>query len=286
VTYTNAIDPPNCPGANGGSPGIVVNYGQRLMNTNGIEFAQTSKGVVVPWNGTATARVMATTQGSAGNVGSGTITTIEGNSYDKLSVTNPQATGNGADASNTPIETVADFDAARAVLEQELRQAIAQQISASKKAGETLGAPNFSTDHQPTDKVGVFNATMSLQGEGDFYFDSDVHKAFESYLSQRVPNDQQLLTDGPIQVDYRILSATQGGQLVFVGDTAAFIAPKLDMNKIRAAMVGRPVAQARFYLQGLNVRSGNIKEQPITAAAGEVHGGGGVEGDEVEAGGS
>jgi hypothetical protein len=212
---------------------------------------------------------MATTRGSAGNVGSGTITIIQNNTYD-LTVTNPQATGGGADAKNTPIETVADFDAARAVLEQELRQSIAQQISAAKKAGETLsetliyGAPQFSTDHQPSDKVAVFNATMSLQGEGDFYFDSDVHKAFENYLAQRVPNDQQLLTDGPIQVDYRILSATKGGQLVFVGDAAAFIAPKLDMDKIRAQVVGRPLAQARFYLQSLNVRSVSIKEQPLT----------------------
>jgi len=264
VVYTNNLDQPP-----GGSPGLVVLNGQRLLNTNGIEFAQTSRSIVVPWKGTAQSRVMATTRGSAGNVGSGTITTIQNNTYD-LTVTNPQATGGGADAKNTPIETVADFDAARAVLEQELRQSIAQQISAAKKAGETLsetliyGAPQFSTDHQPSDKVAVFNATMSLQGEGDFYFDSDVHKAFENYLAQRVPNDQQLLTDGPIQVDYRILSATKGGQLVFVGDAAAFIAPKLDMDKIRAQVVGRPLAQARFYLQSLNVRSVSIKEQPLT----------------------
>ena len=264
VVYTNNLDQPP-----GGSPGLVVLNGQRLLNTNGIEFAQTSRSIVVPWKGTAQSRVMATTRGSAGNVGSGTITIIQNNTYD-LTVTNPQATGGGADAKNTPIETDADFDAARAVLEQELRQSIAQQISAAKKAGETLsetliyGAPQFSTDHQPSDKVAVFNATMSLQGEGDFYFDSDVHKAFENYLSQRVPNDQQLLTDGPIQVDYRILSATKGGQLVFVGDAAAFIAPKLDMDKIRAQVVGRPLAQARFYLQSLNVRSVSIKEQPLT----------------------
>ena len=264
VVYTNNLDQPP-----GGSPGLVVLNGQRLLNTNGIEFAQTSRSIVVPWKGTAQSRVMATTRGSAGNVGSGTITIIQNNTYD-LTVTNPQATGGGADAKNTPIETVADFDAARAVLEQELRQSIAQQISAAKKAGETLsetliyGAPQFSTDHQPSDKVAVFNATMSLQGEGDFYFDSDVHKAFENYLAQRVPNDQQLLTDGPIQVDYRILSATKGGQLVFVGDAAAFIAPKLDMDKIRAQVVGRPLAQARFYLQSLNVRSVSIKEQPLT----------------------
>src|SRR5487761_356861 len=273
VVYTNNVDAPQCPGQNCGTPGLVVYAGQRLLNTNGIEFAQTSRnykgsGVLVPWHGSTTANVIATTRGSAGNVGSGTINVIQNNSYD-LTVNNPQATGGGADASNTPIMTVADFDAARAVLEQELRQSIAQQISAAKKTGETLsdtliyGAPLLNTDHQPSDKVAVFNATMSLQGEGDFYFDADVHKAFQNYLAQRVPNNQQLLTDAPVQVNYRILSANKGGQLVFLGDAAAFIAPRLDMNAIRAQMVGRPIAQARFYLQSLNVRSVTIKEQPL-----------------------
>ncbi|HEY2599709.1 MAG TPA: baseplate J/gp47 family protein [Candidatus Dormibacteraeota bacterium] len=268
VVYTNNENPPHCPGQYCGSPGLILSPGQRLMNTNGIEFAQSSRGVLVPWNGSALSNVIATTRGAAGNVGSNTITTIENNSHD-ISVTNPQATGGGADAQNTPTETVADFDAARAVLEQELRQSIAQQIAAAKKGGETLSdtliyaAPQFSTDHQPGDKVAAFNATMSLQGEGDFYVDADVHKAFQNYLAQRIPNNQQLLTDAPVQVDYRILSATKGGLLVFVGDAAAFVAPKLDMDKIRAQIVGRPLAQARFYLQGLNVRSVSIKEQPL-----------------------
>jgi hypothetical protein len=275
VVYTNSMSQPNCPRAGCTSPGLVVLKGQRLDDSaDGITFAQTTSnyqgGVLVPWQGTANANIIAVAQGSAGNVGGNVITTIENNPYNGLTVTNPQATGGGANASNTPQMTVSDFDAARAVLEQELRQSIAQQISAGKKTGESLsetliyGAPLFSTDHQPSDKVAAFNATMSLQGEGDFYFDSDVHKAFENYLAQRVPNNQQLLTDGPIQVDYRILSATKGGQLDFLGDAAAFVAPKLDMDKIRAQIVGRPIAQARFYLQRLNVRSVNIKEQPIT----------------------
>jgi hypothetical protein len=276
VVYTNSMSQPSCPHAGCTSPGLVVLKGQRVVDgADSVTFAQTSGGyqggVLVPWKGSASANVIAVERGSAGNVGSNMITTIDKNPYEGgLSVTNPQATGGGANASTTPQMTVSDFDAARAVLEQELRQAIAQQIAASKKAGETLsetmiyGAPLFSTDHQPGDKVPVFNGTMSLQGEGDFYFDADVHKAFESYLAQRVPNNQQLLTESAIQVDYRILSATKGGNLTFVGDAAAFVAPKLDMDKIRAEVVGRPLAQARFYLQNLNVRSVSIKEQPMT----------------------
>jgi hypothetical protein len=249
--------------------------GQRLTDSqDGISFAQTTSnyqgGVLVPWGGTASANVIAVTAGVAGNVGNGVITTIEGNPYGGLTVSNPQATGGGTNASSTPIMTVSDFDAARAVLEQEIRQAIAQQIAASGKAGEKLsetliyGVPQFSTDHQPTDKVGSFNGTMNLQGEGDFYFEADVHKAFENHLAQLVPNNQQLLAESPIQVDYRILSATKGGFITFLGDTSAFVAPKLDMDKIRSQVVGRPIAQARFYLQSLNVRSVAIKEQPMT----------------------
>jgi hypothetical protein len=273
IVYTNSMSQPDCKhdpvGCN--SPGIVVLKGQRVADsTDGVMFAQNSSDVLVRWQSTASATVIAINKGASGNVGGGAIDTIQGNQFGGLSVTNPQATGGGANASKTSQMTVADFDAGRAVLEQELRQALAQQIAAVKKSNETLsdtmifGAPLFTTDHQPGDKVGVFNGTMQLQAEGDFYVDADVHKAFEDYLAVRVPNNQQLLTESAIQVDYRILSATKGGFLTFVGDAAAFVAPKLDMDKIRAQVVGRPLAEARFYLQNLNVRSVSIKEQPMT----------------------
>src|SRR6266571_3307810 len=50
VVYTNDFPVPKCPGINCGSPGISIPYGQRLMNTNGLEFAQTTRSVVVRWN--------------------------------------------------------------------------------------------------------------------------------------------------------------------------------------------------------------------------------------------
>jgi hypothetical protein len=105
---------------------------------------------------------------------------------------------------------------------------------------------------------------MTLTGEGDFYIDSDVQKAFATYLSQRVPVTEQLLTESPIQVDYRILSATRGGYLTFLGTASAFVAPKLDKNQILAKVVGRPLSQAKFFLQTLPIRSVTIKEQPMT----------------------
>ncbi|HXN91079.1 MAG TPA: baseplate J/gp47 family protein [Candidatus Sulfotelmatobacter sp.] len=276
VFYTNNINKPSCtPGIlDCRSPGILVPYGQRLMNTNGLEFAQTTGDVIVPWKtstgpGVVQVWVIAVKPGPSGNVGHDTITQIESNPFDQLTVNNNQATGGGTDPSSTPVMTEADFDAARAQLEQELHQAIAQELQAGGQPGEKLsetiifGPPQFTTDHQPADKVPSFTGTMTVSGEGDFYVDADVINAYKTYLTQRVPNDQQLLTSSPIQVQYRLLSAAKGGYLVFVGTASAYIAPKLDEQKILSQIVGRPVAQARFYLEKLPIRSVAIKEQPL-----------------------
>src|SRR5258708_3434116 len=77
VTYTNELK-----GGFGSGPGIVFKVGQRLTNTNGIVFAQTSDlppwgGVMVPWQGTASANVQAVNPGVSGNVGGNTITVID-----------------------------------------------------------------------------------------------------------------------------------------------------------------------------------------------------------------
>jgi len=271
VTYTNNLSDPN---GISGSPGLLFKYGQRLMNTNGLEFAQTSPNTVVPWNGgQKTVSIVAVKPGTTGNVGDHTITQIENccDPFDgsKVHVTNLQATGGGTDPSSTPQMTVADFDAARAQLEQSIHQSIAQQLAAAGQAGEKLsetiifGPPQFTTDHQPQDKVPTFTGTMTVVGEGDFYSDADVITAYKTYLAQHVPNNQQLLTESPIHVQYRLLSSAKGGSLVFVGSASAYVAPTLDEAQIRAAIVGRPVAQARFYLQKLPIRSVAIKEEPL-----------------------
>src|SRR2546421_4778524 len=165
--------------------------------------------------------------------------------------------------------TVSDFDSARAQLEQSLHQTIAQELSTAGQQGEKLAEtiifspPQFTTDHQPNDKVPSFTGTMTVSGEGDFYSDADVVQAYKANPVRLIPNDQQLLTESPIQVQYRLLSSTKGGFLVFVGNASAYVAPKLDEEKIRAQIVGRPVAQARFYLEKLPIRSVAIKEQPV-----------------------
>src|SRR5712692_188566 len=217
VKYTNNLSKPRLDP----SPGLSFPYGQRLLNTDGITFAQTSPATLVTWGGgTAMVDVIAIKPGIAGNVGSDTITTIVDccGPYDptKVLANNPQATGGGVDASSQPLMTQGDFDDARAQLEQGLRQSIAQELAGAGQPGEKLsetivyGAPDFNTDHRPGDNVPNFSGTMTLQGEGDFYIDSDVQKAYAAYLAQRVPSDQQLLVESGVKVDYRVLNANYG----------------------------------------------------------------------------
>jgi hypothetical protein len=216
--------------------------------------------------------VVATQPGSAGNVGDHTINSwapSDPNPYSCFTVTNPQATGNGTDPSHAPLMTEADFDAGRAQLQQELNQEIAQILQSGAKQGEKLsdtivyGSPQFNTDHKPGDNVPSFSGTMTLTGEGDYYYDSDVVKAYTQYLQQRVPNNQQLLTESGVKVDYRILDASSGGHLTFIGNAVAYVAPKLDENQILASIVGRPLQGVKFFLQTLPIQSSEIDEQPI-----------------------
>src|SRR6267378_1693909 len=263
VVYTNSCTHNN--------PTFTMPKGQRLYDpTNQLDFAQTSGDANIAAGKSVTVNIIAVRSGSAGNVGGHVITQIVPNAFSCLSVDNPQATGGGTDPSSTPQMTVTDFDAARAQMEQQLHQAIAQQLAAGVQKGEKLsesivyGAPQFNTDHSPNDAVQSFSGTMTVTGEGDYYFDGDVTKAFQSYLAQRVPNDQELLTESGTQVTYRLLSANKGGNLTFVGSATAFIAQKLDETKIRAQIVGRPLTSAKIYLQTLGVKSVVIKESPIT----------------------
>jgi hypothetical protein len=260
--------------SNNTSTWFQFKYGQRLLNTNGLVFAQTSKTFSVAPNAHSDATVSAVKPGVAGNVGSNTITTILGDNgqpttYD-LTVDNLQATGGGQDASSKPVMTESDFDAGRAQLEQELRQTVAQQLATGLQSGEKLSetiiyaAPQFNTDHQPGENVPSFNGTMTLTGEGDFYVDSEVQKAFQQYLATRVPTNEQLLTESPIVVSYRVLSTAKGGNLTFVGNASAFVAPLLDEKKILSQIVGRPLSAAKIYLERLPIKSVTIKESPMT----------------------
>jgi hypothetical protein len=255
--------------------GFAIPTGQTVSG-QGYNFAVTAGGQV---GGSApqhvTFPIQAASPGAGSNLGSHTITSFSTpNSpagraaHDCLTVDNPSPTSGGADEVKQPQISQSDYDAARAQLEQQLRQGIQEELTKETQSGETLGqlinfqAPEVNTDHKVGDTVGTFTMQMNLKGEGAFYFASDVKKALNANLAKKVPADS-VLTENVPQDDFQLNEQDAGGHLVFHGKAQGYIAPKVNYDQVRSKLTGRPISQARSYLLTLPVQSALIKEKPF-----------------------
>jgi Baseplate J-like protein len=245
-----------------------VLQGTRLINTNGIVFAQTSGDVAVNKGQSVDASVTAVNPGGSGNVGDHTINEFQGGSPNCLTVANKQPTGGGADEQKQPQITQSDYDAARAQLEQQLRQQIQQALAQQTQSGETLAAlvnydaPDVNTDHKVGETVGQFTMQMNLKGEGAFYVDTDVRKALQENLAKHVPSES-VLTDNKVQTDYQLTEQDAGGHLRFHGKAQSFVAPKINYDQVRSRLTAKPTSQALSYLRTLPVQTAQIKQEPF-----------------------
>ncbi|TMF88107.1 MAG: hypothetical protein E6I08_08310 [Chloroflexi bacterium] len=214
------------------------------------------------------ASVVAVNPGAAGNVPAGTINTINNNNTNCLTVTQPSDTSGGADAQKKTVIQTSDIETARSSLDAQLRKQIGDDLGKQVQPGEKLSdqiafqPADFASDHKVGDEVGSFNATMKLTGEGAFYNTADVEKAFDGLLTRKVPADKQL-TDNPIKTNYTIANAAQGGHLTFKGSASAFLAPKIDFDRVKGRLVGRTLGTAQHDLSKLPVQSAQIKETPF-----------------------
>ncbi|HEX6350768.1 MAG TPA: baseplate J/gp47 family protein [Candidatus Dormibacteraeota bacterium] len=246
---------------------ITVPDGLRVSG-GGQTFA--TKGQVGPLQpGQAgSASVVAVNPGAAGNVPAGTINTINNNNTSCLTVTQPSDTSGGADEQKKTVIQTSDIETARSSLDAQLRKQIGDDLGKQVQNGEKLSdqiayqPADFAPDHKVGDEVGNFNATMKLTGEGAYYNAADVEKAFDALLTRKVPADKQL-TDNPIKTNYTIANAAEGGHLTFKGSASAFLAPKIDFDRVKGRLVGRTLGSAQHDLSQLPVQSAQIKETPF-----------------------
>lgn len=245
--------------------GLQIPNGQRLRGA-GQEFAQ--QGDVTVGRGQASSvNIVATQPGNGGNVGVGAITAISGNPFDCLTGSNPAATAGGKDEQKLKEITSADMETARSALEQQLRKQIGDDLTKQAQPGEKLSdqlvtqPPDLATDHKVGENLPTFTATMTLKAEGALYMVDDVQKAFTEALRQKVPADQTL-TDNKSHSDWQVTSSA-GGRLVFRGRASGFVAPKLDLERIKGRMVARPAGSVRKDLSRYPVRSVEVKEHPV-----------------------
>lgn len=252
-----------------GCPAQLQLVAGQILQGAGQSFAQDDNTQPINPGETATATVHAAQNGAAGNVGPGTITTINnaGLWATCLRVTNPGALAGGADEQHATVISQADIQQARTVLEQQARQQIQSDLGGKVHAAEkmsptiTWGTPTFNTDHKADDGVKTFNGTMTLQGEGAYYVADDVSKAMASQLRAQVARGQQL-TDAGTNAQYQVTGAP-GGHLTFKGRASGYVAPAIDLNQVSKSLPGKSVGSAGTQLHKLPVRDVRISQSPF-----------------------
>ncbi|HYW25116.1 MAG TPA: baseplate J/gp47 family protein, partial [Terriglobales bacterium] len=250
----------NCP-----APALAIPNGQRLLTSSGIVFAQIGEVIIDP-GAQKTVPIKAVQTGQAGNVAAGQIVAIDRNAYGCLTGSNEAPTAGGTDDQKQTVIQTSDIQGARATLEQQLRQQIINELNAGAQKGETMvGQPlftkdDFNTTHNVDDNVGSFTATLVLSAEGDYYSKDDINRAFTDRLAAKVPAGQQLTTNNVVAT-YAV-TASPGGHLDFNGSANGYIAPQIDVAKIKAQLAGKPATQAHDVLTRLPVQRSVISQSP------------------------
>jgi Baseplate J-like protein len=255
-TYVN-----NC----GPLQGFTIASGQRLMTASGVIFAQIGDVIVEPGS-QKNVPIKAVQTGQAGNVGAGQIVGIDHNAYNCLSGTNEAATSGGTDDQKQTVIQSSDIQSAKANLEQQLRTQIIDELDRGLQKGETrvaqplFSTENFNTTHNVDDSVPSFTATLQLSAEGDYYLKDEVDQAFTDRLAAKVPSGDQLTTN-KVVATYNVTAAS-GGHLDFNGSANGYIAPSIDVAKIKSQLAGKPATQAHDVLTRLPVQRSVISQSP------------------------
>ena len=253
-TYVN-----NCP------QGLTIPNGQRLRSVTGVLFAQMGD-VTVAQGQQKTVDIKAVQTGATGNVAPGQITGIDNNGFPCLTGTNQAPTAGGSDDQKQTVIQSSDVQGAKAELERQLRQQVIDDFKRGVQKGETMAPqPTFtneqySTDHNVDDAVPKFTATLSLTAEGDYYMGDDVDQAFTALLNGKVPADKQLTTNKVVAA-YTV-TAGAGGHLDFAGTANGYIAPKIEVDRVKSQLAGKPAAQAHDVLTRLPIQRSVIDQSP------------------------
>jgi hypothetical protein len=255
-TYNN-----NCPFA------LAVPNGQRLHSATGAVFAQLGD-VSVGQNQQRTIDIKAVQAGQAGNVGAGQVSGIDNNQYSCLTGSNQGPMAGGTDDQKQTVIQTSDIQSARAAAEQSLRQSMVDELgrAAQKDKGEALANPpifqneTFTTTHPADDPSPTFTASLQLTAEGDYYVADEVTRAFTDRLVSKVPVGQQLTTN-KVTPNYTV-TASAGGHLEFNGSVSGYLAPRIDLQKVKGQLVGKSAAQAHDVLTTLPIQHSVISQSP------------------------
>ncbi|MHB8572284.1 MAG: baseplate J/gp47 family protein [Candidatus Dormibacteria bacterium] len=227
----------------------------------------------------ATVNATATSAGAADNTDADTVTRVDcggsGGAPYGLSVTNPNAFTNGADASSSKVVSQKDWDTAKAALLAQLKTKLDADMKndlAKDRSGNTteklvdqtlVETPQVQADHQVNDPTDKFTLNVSVHRTETALSDQAVRDLLKAGLRATLnPATTTLLDDqdNPVTVTYSIVDARPDGSISMSGSASGFVVPHFDSGQVIARITGKSPSTARSILEA----SGNLEGVDIS----------------------
>jgi hypothetical protein len=221
-------------------------------------------------HGTVSVTVSATQPGPNGNTDAHTITNINNNQDDSLSVDNPGAISGGAEARTATVIQQSDIDNPRDAYAKDAIPQVTDQLN-GKAAGKKLvivgGAPQATAtaDHKVGDEIASgngFTVTIKVVGDGVAFDDKAVKAMLKTALGLKIPQASQLTSNATFTYD--AIDPTADGHITLNGHSSGFYTPVFLETAIRSHLKAMSPSKAHAFLQSLpNVVDARVTQSPF-----------------------
>ncbi len=248
----------------GGSRQVAA--GTMVSTSDGKQYATQKTVSVLSPHGSVSVGVSASQPGPNGNTDAHSITNINNNPDDSLSVDNPGAIGGGADARTATIIQQSDLDSIRDAYAKDAVPKVTDQLN-SKAPGSKLvlvGKGVLATatsDHKVGEEVSGMTVTIKVAGDGVAFDDKIVKQMLKAALVRKAPQGSQLTNN--VTTTYDAIDATADGHITLNGHASGFTTPIYLDTAIRSHLKGMSPSKAHAFLQSLpNVVDARVTQSP------------------------
>jgi hypothetical protein len=249
------------------SGSVLVTAGTDVSTSDGKHYV-TQRSINVPTpQGSAAASIAAVQAGGGANTGPHTITTINQNQNDFLSVDNTDALTNGADPRTATVIQQSDIDSARDAYAKDAVPQVTDQLN-SKAQGQKLvlvgsGVQATATaDHKVGEEVPGFTITIKVAGDGVTFDEKAVKAMLKAALQKKISQGSQLTNNGTFTYD--AIDVTTDGHITLNGHASGFYTPVFLETAIRSHLKGMGPSKGRAFLQSLpNVVDARLTQSPF-----------------------
>jgi len=245
---------------------VTVPSGTQVSTSDGKNYVTVKSVSVAAPKGSGTAPMTAVAAGAGGNTAAHTITTINSNQNDFLSVDNTDSVTNGADARTATVIQQSDLDSIRDAYSRDAIPRVTDALN-SKAQGKKLVMvgkgvqANVTSDHKVGEEVNGFTVTVKVVGDGVAFDDKVVQQMLKSALERKISQGSQLTAN--VTTAYEPIDAAADGHVTLNGHASGFYTPVFLQTNIRGHLKGMSPSKAHAFLQSLpNVVDARVTQSP------------------------